>query len=279
MSDIDYAVLTAYLLGIFAIGGFFGRRIKSSKDMFAAGGQSPWWVSGLSGFMTMFSANTFVVWGGIAYKYGMVAVMINFMYGVAALLVGFFVAGRWKKSGIKTPAEFIQLRYGSRALHFYTWFMTIFRMVSTAGSLYALGMILVALLTDGNTQLHVLYTAIAVFGGIVVIYTMFGGLWAVLMTDVLQFIVLNLAVLFVVPLAFIKVGGLGAFVNQSPQGFFAPIGGQYTWFFLVAPLRIRFESWPKMHISCLVSRSCRPEWWASCSRQCFPLPLAWSVHS
>jgi len=77
--------------------------------MFAAGGQSPWWTSGLSAFMTMFSANTFVVWGGIAYKMGLVAVIINLMYGVAALLVGYFVAGRWKNLGIETPAQFIHL--------------------------------------------------------------------------------------------------------------------------------------------------------------------------
>lgn len=208
--------------------------------MFAAGGQSPWWTSGLSAFMTMFSANTFVVWGGIAYKYGMVAVMINLMYGVAALLVGFFVAGKWKKLGIKTPAEFIQLRYGSGALYFYTWFMTTFRMVGTAGSLYALGTILVALLTDGNAGLSVLYATIAIFGGIVVIYTMFGGLWAVLMTDVLQFIVLNLAILFVVPLAFMKVGGVESFIQQAPEGFFSLVGGPYTWFFLVGWCAIHF---------------------------------------
>ncbi len=66
MTSLDYLVLTGYVLGIFAIGGVFSRKIKTSSDMFAAGGQSPWWVSGLSGFMTMFSAGTFVVWGGIA---------------------------------------------------------------------------------------------------------------------------------------------------------------------------------------------------------------------
>ena len=67
MTAMDYVVLMAYIIGVFAIGGFFGSKVKSSKDMFAAGGQSPWWTSGLSAFMTMFSANTFVVWGGIAF--------------------------------------------------------------------------------------------------------------------------------------------------------------------------------------------------------------------
>jgi SSS family solute:Na+ symporter len=80
MSSLDYLVMAVCLLGMIAVGAIFGRLMKSSKDMFAAGGVSPWWVAGLSGFMTMFSANTFVVWGGIAYQHGMVAVLINLSY-------------------------------------------------------------------------------------------------------------------------------------------------------------------------------------------------------
>ena len=94
--------------GIFAVGVGLGRKVRDTGDLFRAGGQSPWWASGLSGFMTMFSAGTFVVWGGIAYRLGIVAVSINLMYGIAALLVGWFVAGRWKRLGIGTPAEFIE---------------------------------------------------------------------------------------------------------------------------------------------------------------------------
>jgi len=240
MALIDYVVLALYLAGIFCVGLLFTRRNRNANDMFAAGGQSPWWASGLSAFMTMFSANTFVVWGGIAYKLGMVAVVINLMYGVAALLVGYFVAGHWKALGIQTPAQFIQLRYGKSALHFYTSAMMIFRMVGTAGSLYALGIVFTGLLSNGPASLSLLNTAIIIFGGVVVLYTMLGGLWAVLMTDVLQFIVLNLAVLLVVPLAFMQVGGVSAFIDQAPAGFFRPTAGSYTWFFLAGWCAIHF---------------------------------------
>lgn len=118
--------------------------------------------------------------------------------------------------------------------------MMTFRLVGTAGSLYALGTIFVALLTEGDVNLSTLNIAILIFGGIVVLYTMLGGLWAVLMTDVLQFIVLNLAVLFVVPLAFMKVGGVGAFINQAPENFFMPFNNQYTWYFLAGWCAIHF---------------------------------------
>jgi len=67
METVDYIVILLYILGIVGAGMVFAGKMKNSKEMFAAGGQSPWWVSGLSAFMTMFSAGTFVVWGGIAY--------------------------------------------------------------------------------------------------------------------------------------------------------------------------------------------------------------------
>lgn len=248
LSDLDYVVLFFYLIGLFVVGAICTRRIKNTKDMFAAGGQSPWWVSGLSSFMTMFSAGTFVVWGGIAYKYGIVAVSINMCYGIAALLVGYFLAGRWHDMGIATPAEYIELRFGKSAIHFYTWSMMTYRLVGVGVSLYSLAVLLCALiplsphhmLADPATGNLALKWAVLLFGGVVVIYTMAGGLWAVLMTDVLQFIVLNLAVLFVVPLCLAKVGGWTEFVTTVPEGFFCATHSQFTWFFLAGWCAIHF---------------------------------------
>jgi SSS family transporter len=245
---IDYLVLSLYMLAILAIGIIFAGKNKNSSEMFAAGGQSPWWTSGLSSFMTMFSAGTFVVWGGIAYKYGFVAIAINLCYGFSALAVGYWVAGRWKKLGIRSPAQWVQMRFGSGALHFYTWSMMLYRIVGVGVATYSLAVILVALmpLSEGNplrdpaTGNLSLEWAIILFGGIVVVYTMIGGLWAVLMTDVLQFIVLNMAVLFVVPLLLMNAGGLGEFIGAAPQGFFSFTGGGYTWFFLAGWTAIHF---------------------------------------
>lgn len=248
MQTIDYLVLLAYLIGIVLVGVGLSRKNKNTADMFAAGGESPWWTSGLSAFMTMFSAGTFVVWGGIAYQHGFVAVIINLCYGVAALLAGYFVAGHWKKLGVKTPAQFIELRFGAAAVQFYTWAMMVFRIVGVAVSLYSLSVVLVALMplssgnpfADPSTGNLSLFWAVLIFGGIVVVYTMAGGLWAVLMTDVLQFIVLNLAVIFVIPLILGQAGGLSGFVDKAPEGFFALTTDKYTWFFMMCWVLIHF---------------------------------------
>lgn len=223
------------------MGVLLGKLVKNSSDFFAAGEQSPWWLSGLSAFMTMFSANTFVVWGGVAFKHGVVAIMINLMYGVAALLAGRFVAGKWKNLGVKTPAEFVQKRFGTAALHFYTWFMMTLRIVGSGGALYAISTLIVAV-TGGNAETQLwLNIAIITFGIVIIIYTMIGGLWAVLMTDVLQFIILNLAVIFVIALTLMQVGDPIALLDKAPDGFFSLTSGpKYTWVFLIAWVAIHY---------------------------------------
>ncbi|TQV70554.1 Na+:solute symporter [Exilibacterium tricleocarpae] len=241
MTALDYVVLAAYLTGTLSVGLYFARRNKTTTDMFTAGGGSPWWVTGLSSFMTMFSAGTFVIWGSIAYTHGIVAVAINMTYGIAALAAGFLVAGKWNALGVRTPAEYVELRFGRSALQLYTWTLIVFRIVTTAVALYALAVIVAAIMplaesspfrdaTTGNISIVAL---IIVFGLVAVFYTLVGGLWAVLMTDVLQFIILNLSVLFIIVLTFLKIDDFGGLLASAPDGFFDLVSGGYTYFFLV----------------------------------------------
>ncbi len=246
MPAADWTILSLYLASTVFVGVFLGRFVKNASDMFAAGGQSPWWLSGLSAFMTMFSANTFVVWGGIAYQHGVVAIAINLCYGIAAIAAGYTVAGKWKAMGIETPADYIETRFGRPALHFYTWFMMVFRIVGTGGALYAIARLTLAVMSgggsagDGALTGADLNTAILVFALIVVGYTMIGGLWAVLMTDTLQFIILNLAVLFVIPLALARTGGFSTFLEKAPDGFLAVTNDKYTFLFLAGWVAIHY---------------------------------------
>jgi Na+/proline symporter len=248
MHAFDYIVIVLYILGIVGAGMVFAGKMKSSKDMFAAGGQSPWWVSGLSGFMTMFSAGTFVVWGGIAYKYGFVAVAINMCYGVAAMLVGWFLAGHWRRLGVNSASEFLQLRFGGSIVQFYTWFQGTIGIFAIGGAVYALSKIVCALmplpaghlLADPDTGLLSVPFMSVSLCVMVIIITFSGGLWAVLMTDVLQFVILVVSVVFVVPLILLKAGGWSSFIEKAPEGFTSPVAADFTWWFMAGWIIIHF---------------------------------------
>ncbi len=69
------------------------------------------------------------------HRYGFVAVAINMCYGVAALFVGWFVAGRWRAMGVSSAAEFLQLRFGGAVVQFYTWFQGAVNIGSLGGAI------------------------------------------------------------------------------------------------------------------------------------------------
>lgn len=256
MTSSDYLIILLYFIGLLALGGTLGKKIKNSKEMFIAGKNSSWWLSGLSTYMTIFSAGTFVVWGGVAYRSGLVAVVVALMLGIASLLVGSLLAGRWSKLRINSPAEYLGVRFGQPTVRFYTVVLIIGRGISTAVALYAIAIMVVALmpLPDGHFLAdpatgHLSVTwAVLIMGAITFVYTAAGGFIAVLMTDVIQFAVLMAMILIMVPLSFGAVGGVGEFVSRVPDGFFSVVSDQYSWGWMILWCLLNFfmigGDWP-----------------------------------
>ena len=106
MVQLDFIVMAVFAFLIFGIGVAFTKiGSKSSQAFFEAGGETPWWINGLSLFISYFSAGTFVVWGSIAYKFGIVANVIQLTMAISGFIVAVFIAKRWKRTGVKTAAE------------------------------------------------------------------------------------------------------------------------------------------------------------------------------
>jgi SSS family transporter len=232
MVALDYIVILAFSLLIVFIGLSFSR--KSGSDMvsfFAAGGAVPWWINSLSLFMGFVSASTFIVWGSIAYSSGWVAISIQWGMSVAGLITGMFIAPKWHKTKTFTAAEYICNRLGIKTQKTYSYIYLAIMVFLKGGCLYA-----VALILQVVTGIS-LYWWVGLLGAVVILYTTFGGLWAVVVTDVLQFIILFSAGLILLPLAFQKVGGISSFVDaihaQQLPDFFKLSDHKYTVSFLL----------------------------------------------
>ena len=240
MVGIDYIVIVIYFLGLIAVSVLVSRSIKSSADMFIAGRNSSWWLSGMSTYMTLFSASTFVIWGGVAFRSGFVAVLIGNILGFASFFVGRYLSGKWREMKIKSPGEYLTIRFGKRSLNFYTLLGIIGRGFHTAVALYAIAIVMSTLMTlpqghfmaDASGHLAVSW-AIVILGIITLLYTILGGFLAVLMTDVIQFGVLITVVIFMIPLSLNAIGGLDNFVANAPEGYFTPVSAEYPWFWLI----------------------------------------------
>jgi SSS family transporter len=229
MAQLDFIVMGVFALLVLGIGMMFTRiGSKNSSAFFEAGGATPWWINSISLFISYFSAGTFVVWGSIAYKSGFVANGIQLTMVFGGMLVALFIAAKWKRTGAVTAAEYIGKRLGKGTQKFYTFLIMLHGLFTTASVLYPVGkMVSVA------TPLS-LNTCILIIGGIIVLYTSAGGLWAVLVTDVVQFVILTAAVMIVIPMALKEAGGMHTFVNKAPDGFFNFFNAEYSFGFFLA---------------------------------------------
>jgi Na+/proline symporter len=232
MGITDTIVIIAFTLLIIFIGLSFSKR--SAGDMvsfFAAGGAVPWWINSLSLFMGFVSASTFVVWGSIAYSSGWVAITIQWAMSVAGVVTGLLIAPKWHKTKTLTAAEYICQRLGVKTQKTYSYIYLGIMVFLKGVCLYA-----VAIIMQVTTGIS-LYWVIGVLGVIIIFYTTYGGLWAVVVTDVLQFIILIAAGLILLPLSFEKVGGIEGFTAaidaQQLTGFFNLSNDKYTISFLL----------------------------------------------
>lgn len=228
MNILDYITIILFSIGVLITGVSFSKTGKDMKSFFSGGGNVPWGMSGLSLFMGFFSAGTFVVWGSIAYSYGMVSIIIQLTMAVAGYAVGTWIAPRWHRTHSLTAAEYITGRLGVKTQKTYTYIFLAVSVFTTGSFLYP-----VAKIVEVTTGIP-LATAIFALGAFSMVYVALGGLRGVVVTDVLQFVILFAAVVIAVPLAFDKIGGVGTFFEKVPEGFFELFEGEYTPGFVIA---------------------------------------------
>ncbi|GAA4469696.1 hypothetical protein GCM10023189_57140 [Nibrella saemangeumensis] len=228
MNSLDLSVLVVYFLMMLVIGVLFNRSGTDTRSFFAAGGEVPWWISGLSLYMSFFSAGVFVVWGSIAYQQGLVAIAIQWTMCIAGFVVAFWIAPRWKRANILTAAEYIGERFGTPLQQVYIYLFMIIGIIVAGAVLYP-----VARMLEVATDLS-LFWSILLLGGIIILYTALGGLWAVLVTDVLQFVILTATVVLTVPLSLMEVGGLSGFLDKLPDTHRSLTSSEYTPLFMVS---------------------------------------------
>lgn len=227
-ATIDTVVIIVFSLFVLFIGLLFHRTGKNLKSFFAGGESVPWTIGGLSLFMSFFSAGTFVAWGSIAYKWGWVSIVIQWTMCLGGIITAFYLAPKWNRTGNLTAAEFIKERLGANVQKTYVYIFLLVSLFSKGAVLYP-----VAKLVSVSLG-YPLVPCTIVLGLLMIAYTAVGGLWAVMVTDILQFVILSAAVLIILPLTLQRAGGIEAFTANAPEGFFGLTNGEYTWGFIVA---------------------------------------------
>lgn len=222
----DYIVIVGFFVVMLAVGFYFAGQMRSIRDFFGGGNRVPWWLSGASFYMSSFSAFAFVAYSELAYLYGWVSVTLYWVTVPASVIGAYWFAARWRRAARTSPLEYIEERYNCALRQLLALLGIPVKVIDDGLKLFAIGM-LVSVGLD-----FPLMWAVTLSGVIILIYTFLGGLWAVLVTDFIQFVVMLAAVVVLLPLAFQKAGGLQAFYDATPDGFFALTTDDRGWVYL-----------------------------------------------
>jgi len=226
----DYLVLLAYFIVVVSVGLSFARYIRRSKDYFAAGNVMPWWLAGTSFYKASFSALLFVIYNEIAYKYGVVAIVIMWVSPLCILLVGTLTAHRWRRARVVTPLGFMERRYNKLVHQVFVWTGLPLRLFDNALKILSTSIIFAVALRGLGLSITQFMIAIGV---IMILYSFLGGQMTVMVTDFVNVSILAVSVVALFVLTLGRLGNLGDFFRRLPAGFLAPAPEPYGWSYLV----------------------------------------------
>lgn len=233
LEPLDWILIAGYFVASAAIGIWYSRRAgKNTEEFFLSGRTLPWWLAGTSMVATTFAADTPLAVTELVARNGIAGNWLwwNFLFG--GMLTVFFFARLWRRSGITTDVEFVELRYAGRPAAFLRGFRAIYlgifmNCVIMGWVNLAMAAILEGMFGIPRNQVMI-YIALAL--ALTAVYAAMSGLWGVAVTDVFQFVLAmaGTIVLAIVVLDLPQIGGIDGLVAHLPAWTlrFTPVIGE-----------------------------------------------------
>lgn len=199
----DLLMVLVYLVFIVALGFYFAKRTKTTDDYFLAGRSLTWWLIGFSLFASNVSSSSLVGLSSAAFSSGISVYNYEWMATLVLIVFLVFFLPFYLKTRVYTMPEFLERRFDQRSRYYFSALLVLLNVaVDTAGALYA-----------GALVVQVLYPQVPLWQSVVVlgilagIYTIAGGLKAVVYTDAVQAVLLLIGAFLVAVLSFDAIGG------------------------------------------------------------------------
>lgn len=205
---LDYLVIVAYIAVMVIVGYLAQKRGQENLEDYFTGGQNlPWWLIGISMVATTFAADTPLAVTGIIASEGIAGNWIwwNFMF--SGLFTVFLYAKLWKRADVITDVEFISIRYAGKPSRILRGFRALYLA-------FPINCIILGWVTVGMAKILTILTGAEQWAVILVIYLFIGiyiafsGLWGVIITDFIQFIIAMGGTILLAYYAVDSVGGL-----------------------------------------------------------------------
>ena len=181
---VDIAVIILYLLGMAGLGLWFARRNKTTEEYFLGGRSFPGWVIGLSMLGTSISSVTFLAFPAAAYTLDWRQLVSNLTLPLVAVLAIVVFIPFFRRGKTTSAFEYLGDRFGPGARLYGTLSFILLQLIRLGKVLFLVS-IPVSLLTGYDIRLVIVFVGIFIS-----LYTIAGGIGAVIWTDVVQSIVL-----------------------------------------------------------------------------------------
>ena len=214
LRPLDWGVIAAFFAINLGIGAYFARRGgKSMSEFFLSGRNVPWWLAGTSMVATTFSADTPLAVTGFVAKNGVAGNWVWWNMVMSGILTTFFFAALWRRSGVMTDVEFTELRYSGKPAAALRATRGLYQglVINTI----IMGWVNLAIAKILGLTLGIpKFEAIGICLVLTAIYVAIGGMWSVLVTDVLQFAVKMTMTIVLAVAAVAAVGGVAMLKQQ-----------------------------------------------------------------
>ncbi|MGA2776726.1 MAG: sodium:solute symporter [Steroidobacteraceae bacterium] len=216
MAKLDLYVVIAYMLGILAA-GFWAKHKATTQDQFLVAGRSvgPWLYSGTLAAIVVGGASTI---GGVklGYQYGISGMWFVFMFGLGILVLSVVFVERILGMGLYTVPELLERRYTAAARVAGGVVMVGYDLMVSVTATIAVGSVMEVII--GIPRMP----AILISSAVMVAYSVLGGMWSLTLTDIIQFVIKTIGILFILlPGAIIHAGGFAGMHARLPAEFFS----------------------------------------------------------
>jgi len=194
-SFLDWSVVIGYMAVVLVMGAYISRRQVDSRYFFLGGRSVPAWAVACSVVATAISAATFIGVPQISFEGDLTYLITNIGSVIAAFIIAFLFVPPIYNAGTITIYGYLGQRYGVGAKS-AAGIMFLFGRLLSSGARLFMAAIGFALMLSGNTTRNELIFAVVILGAVGTLYTIFGGIRAVIWTDVLQLVVFTSAALF-----------------------------------------------------------------------------------
>jgi Na+/proline symporter len=211
---LDWLIIAGYMVFAVGVGLYFSRKAgKNIGEFFISGRNLPWWIAGTSMVATTFAADTPLFVSGVIAKEGIAGNWLWWNLAASHVMATFFFARLWRRAGILTDVELLDIRYSGKSAKILRGFRALWEGIVL--NCIIMGWVMLAMIKIMGVFVDwPKWWTLGILLIIAFTYSVMSGFWGVVMTDFPQFIIAMFGSIMLAIIAVVDNGGISAIKDR-----------------------------------------------------------------